>query len=63
MVYVNILRMIFYKSKDFSTSLINRHSCCLLSFCVRSVLLPCFWLSVPVQSIAWKWPVTCPVER
>jgi len=40
-------------------------------FCVSgvcSVLFPCFWLSVPVQSIAWKdsplkWPIMCWVGR
>jgi len=35
---------------------------------VSGVLFACFWLSVPVQLIAWKdsslkWPVICRVGR
>ena len=37
-------------------------------YLVCSVLFLCFWLSVPVQSIAWKnsslkWPIMCRVGR
>ena len=52
------------------TVLLARAGVC-VSLCVWAVcgvLFPCFWLSVPVQSIAWKdssvkWPVMCWVGR